>query len=96
MPPVRYWKSAENIPSLCNSLDPSGRRAVPSSWRDLLFSAPSPETKYYLAFKTPLTQRLLNEAPRPPGLSCVLKVPGSVSIYQVAFLLSITCLPCQT
>ena len=34
--PLRHQKSAENIPSLCNSLDPSRRRAVPSGWHDPL------------------------------------------------------------
>lgn len=66
MLPLRHQKSAENIPSLCSSLDPSCRRAVPSSWHD----PPAPflyqRTNYHLALETQLRPSISPGRPLSP------------------------------
>ena len=67
MLPLRHQKSAENIPSLCNSLDPNHRRAVPSGWHDPTPPIPVSEDQLPPGFGDPAqTQHLPREAPLSP------------------------------
>lgn len=85
---VRYQKSAKNIPSLCNSLDPSSRHAVPSGWRDLPVQ-PLQTT----SFPDP-AQCLLSAVPWPWVVFPQHPVP--LAFTRLRFHYPFTCLPCQT
>lgn len=96
---VRSQKSAKNIPSLCNSLDPSGRHAVPSGWRDLPSFSPFTKGQLLPGFQDLAQTASPQRSPSPPGPQArVIVPPHSVllAFTRLHFRYPFTCLPCQT